>query len=87
MFSLNISQGLVFLYANNILTSFQSTYNTWNYYSFVLTGLPNNYSQFTFYLNTVSQGLFLIDPSNTFYTIPSTLIVGNYTGQGFAGFI
>ena len=87
MFSLNFTQGLIYLYGNGLTTSFQANNGTWNYFSFVMTVLSHNYTQITLFLNSVSQGSFLIDPLNSFNIIPSILIVGNYTGQGFTGFI
>ena len=40
--TLNISQYL--LYTNNIISSFQGNNDTWDYYSFDMTGFSNNHS-------------------------------------------
>ena len=39
--TLNISQYL--LYTNNIISSFQGNNDTWDYYSFDMTGFSNNH--------------------------------------------
>ena len=54
--TLNISQYL--LYTNNIFTSFQGNNDTWDYYSFDMTGFSNNHLVY-FFLIKLNNKIFI----------------------------